>query len=248
MKGKIITLIGTALTLALSSTVAVAQSTKFPDRDFPEREEPTSVSESDDDIVAAAEEELSPDAMEILCVRFPLNSRCQGANAATPSPEDTEIEETAPEEDSTSPDNTIETTPDEEPFPGTDPEGITPAPDAPLPGTTPEGEVIPSEDDAPTNITPMPGGVTPEAAPSEDDAPTNITPMPGTTPEGEVTPSEDDDDAPTNITPAPGGLTPDSDSPSNMNKPGETTLPDSESPSSTEETPSEGGANILAPQ
>ena len=56
MKGKIITLIGTALTLALSSTVAVGQSTKFPNRDFPEREEPTSVSESDDSIVAAAED------------------------------------------------------------------------------------------------------------------------------------------------------------------------------------------------
>ena len=154
MKGKIITLIGTALTLALSSTVAVGQSTKFPNRDFPEREEPTSVSESDDSIVAAAEEELSPDAMEILCVRFPLNSRCQGANAVTPS-EDTELEvEETPVEDSTSPDNTIETTPDE--LPGTDPEGITPAPDAPLPGTVPGEEAAPSEDDAPTNITPMP--------------------------------------------------------------------------------------------
>ncbi|MEL6461887.1 MAG: hypothetical protein AAFQ91_27245, partial [Cyanobacteria bacterium J06621_15] len=217
MKGKFITLIGAALTLALSSTVAVAQSTKFPNRDFPEREEPTSVSESDDGIVAAAEEELSPDAMEILCVRFPLNSRCQGANAATPSPEDTEAEEIAPLEDNTSPDNTIETTPEEPlpgtapegitpapdaPLPGTVPEGVTPAPDAPLPGTTPEGvtpvpgtvpggEVTPSGDDAPTNITPIPGGVTPEAAPSEDDAPTNITPIPGgVTPE--AAPSEDD--------------------------------------------------------
>ncbi|MEO1558717.1 MAG: hypothetical protein AAFS12_03455, partial [Cyanobacteria bacterium J06632_19] len=85
MKGKFITLIGTALTLALSSTVAVAQSTKFPERDFPQREEPTKVSQADDTIVAAAEEKLSPDAMEILCKRFPLNSRCSGADAATPS-------------------------------------------------------------------------------------------------------------------------------------------------------------------
>ena len=222
MKGKFLTLIGTALTLALSSTVTVAQSTKFPERDFPEREEPTSISESDDNLVAAAEEELSPDAMKILCVRFPLNSRCSGANAVTPSSEDTE--ESMPSEDSISPDNNIETTPGA-PFPGTDTEELTPAPDAPLPGTVPEGEF----------------------APAPDDVPTNITPMPGTTPEGELTPSEDD--APTNITPMPGSITPDSDSPSNMDKPGETTLPDSDSPSNTEETtPNEGGANILTPQ
>ena len=96
MKGKFLTLIGTALTLALSSTVTVAQSTKFPSRDFPEREEPTKFAESDDNLVAAAEEKLSPDAMEILCVRFPLNSRCSGANAATPSPEESTTEESMP--------------------------------------------------------------------------------------------------------------------------------------------------------
>lgn len=158
MKSKFVTLIGTALTLALSSTVAVAQSTKFPEREFPEREAPTEVSESDDALVAAAEEKLSPDAMEILCVRFPLNSRCEGKAEATTSPENTNTEEITP------PDNTIETTPG-----------------APLPGTTPEGEVAPSEEeDAPTNMTPMPGGVTPEAAPSEDDAPTNMN-QPGDT-------------------------------------------------------------------
>ncbi|NJL80201.1 MAG: hypothetical protein HC917_17675 [Richelia sp. SM2_1_7] len=140
MKSKFVTLIGTALTLALSSTVAVAQSTKFPEREFPEREAPTEVSESDDALVAAAEEKLSPDAMEILCVRFPLNSRCEGKAEATTSPENTNTEEITP------PDNTIETTPG-----------------APLPGTTPEGEVAPSEDDAPTNMTPMPGGVTPRS-------------------------------------------------------------------------------------
>jgi hypothetical protein len=71
--------------------------------------------------------------------------------------------------------------------------------------------------------------------------------MPGTAPEGELTPSEDD--APINITPMP-GTTPDSDSPTNMNQPGETSLPDSDSPSNTEEeiNKDEDGANILAPQ
>ena len=72
--------------------------------------------------------------------------------------------------------------------------------------------------------------------------------MPGTSPEGEVTPAPDD--APTNITPMPGSITPDSDSPSNMDKPGETTLPDSNSSGNTEEETTEesgSGAKILAP-
>ncbi|MEB3218198.1 MAG: hypothetical protein VKN72_18480 [Nostocales cyanobacterium 94392] len=161
MKSKFITLIGTALTLALSSTVAVAQSNKFPNQDLPSGETTTETSEPSADgsnMVAASEEKLSPQAMEILCVRFPLNSRCEGKAEATTSPENTNTEEITP------PDNTIETTPD-----------------APLPGTTPEGEVAPSEDDAPTNITPIPGGVTPEATPSEDDAPTNLNQPGGTT-------------------------------------------------------------------
>ncbi|MBF2015844.1 MAG: hypothetical protein IGS23_11715 [Rivularia sp. T60_A2020_040] len=275
MKSKFVTLVGTVLTLALSSTVAVAQSNKFPERDFPSSETTTETSEPSADgsnMVAAAEEKLSPDAMEILCVRFPLNSRCEGKAEATTSPENTNTEEITP------PDNTIETTPG-----------------APLPGTTPEGEVAPSEDDAPTNMTPMPGGMTPEAIPSEDDAPTNMTPMPGgMTPEAipseddaptnmtpmpggmtpEAIPSEDDapanitpmpggmtpeaipsqDDGPTNITPMPGGVTPEAipsqdDAPTNLNQPGDTTLPDSNSPSNTEEeTTPDNGAGILAPQ
>ena len=94
----------------------------------------------------------------------------------------------------------------------------------------------------------MPGSAPEEVTPpSEDDAPTNINPAPSVTPEGESTEGSEDD-APTNINPMPGTI-PDSDSPTNMNKPGETSLPDSDSPSSTEEkTPSEGGAEILAPQ
>jgi len=271
MKSKFVTLIGTALTLALSSTVAVAQSNKFPNQDLPSGEATTETSEPSADgtnLVAAAEEKLSPQAMEILCVRFPLNSRCEGKGETTTSPENTNTEEVTP------PDNTIETTPG-----------------APLPGTTPEGEVAPS-DDAPTNMTPMPGGITPEATPSQDDAPTNMTPMPGgmtpeTTPNEdaptnmtpmpggiapEATPSQDDaptnmtpmpggmtpettpnEDAPTNMTPMPGGMTPETtpneDAPTNMNQPGGTTLPDSNSPNNTEEeTTPDDGAGILAPQ
>ncbi|MEO1375770.1 MAG: hypothetical protein AAFW70_15920, partial [Cyanobacteria bacterium J06635_10] len=182
MKGKFTTLIGTALTLALSSTVAVAQSTKFPDRDFQNLEETTETAESNESLVAAADEELSLEAMEILCKRFPLNSRCEGTNEPTNSPEEitTEEEEITPEENF-SPDNNIDTTPGA-PLPESS-EEMQPAPGAPLPESSPEGitpmpgsEEIPSADDAPTNINPMPGS---EEIPSADDAPTNINPMPG---------------------------------------------------------------------
>ncbi|MEA5595316.1 hypothetical protein VB797_13255, partial [Rivularia sp. UHCC 0363] len=110
MKGKFLSLIGTALTLALSSTVAVAQSNKFPSLD-PSAEGTTKTSESSSDgstLVAAAEEKLSPDAMEILCVRFPLNTRCEGKSTTT---ENTNTPETTPSEQTTPPDNSIETTP-----------------------------------------------------------------------------------------------------------------------------------------
>ena len=157
MKGKFLPLISTAITLALSSTVAVAQSTKFPNRDFDNSEATTETADKNESIVAAADEKLSPDAMEILCKRFPLNSRCEGANAETTSPEETDTE-VSPSEDSTSPENSIETEP----------------------GTTPEVEAAPEAEDAPTQITPLPG-TTPEveAAPEAEDSPTNITPVPG---------------------------------------------------------------------
>jgi len=246
MKGKFLTLIGTALTLAFSSTVAVAQSTKFPEGDFSNPEKNTEISESDDSLVAAADEKISPEAMEILCQRFPLNSRCDGTNEPTASPEDTTTEEAIPSENEISPENNIDTTP-EAPLPDSSGEGVTP-----IPGTAPEGEfTLPSEDDAPTNITPMPGSAPEgEVTPSiEGDAPTNITPMPGSAPEGEVTPSTEGD-APTNITPMPGSA-PEGDSPSNINKPEETTVPDSDSSKNTEQETTEGtesGVKILTPQ
>ena len=137
MKGKFLTLIGTALTLALSSTVAVAQSSKFPDRDFPNREETTETETSDsgESLVAAADEEISPEGMEILCQRFPLNSRCEGS--ATTSPAETNIEESTPSEENISPDNSIDTTPGA-PLPESSPEEMQPAPGTPIPESSPE--------------------------------------------------------------------------------------------------------------
>ncbi|MDP5338917.1 MAG: hypothetical protein NWQ28_10135, partial [Nodularia sp. (in: cyanobacteria)] len=65
MLGKYLTLIGTALTLALTTNVAVAESSKSP------------VAESDSlSINAPTEIKLSPEGMKILCERSPLNSRC----------------------------------------------------------------------------------------------------------------------------------------------------------------------------
>ena len=70
MKGKYLTLIGTALTLAFTANVAVAESSKSP------------VTESNSlSMNAPAEIKLSPAGMKILCERSPLNSRCPGGTA-----------------------------------------------------------------------------------------------------------------------------------------------------------------------
>ncbi|WP_414528887.1 hypothetical protein [Nodularia chucula] len=73
MKGKYLTLIGTALTLALTTNVAFAESSKSP------------VGESDSlSMNAPTEIKLSPEGMKILCERSPLNSRCPGGTALVP--------------------------------------------------------------------------------------------------------------------------------------------------------------------
>jgi hypothetical protein len=59
MKGKSLTLIGTAISLAFSGNVAMAQS-------------------SNSTTSAPTEIKMSPEGMKILCKRFPLNSRCPG--------------------------------------------------------------------------------------------------------------------------------------------------------------------------
>ncbi|MFM5982837.1 MAG: hypothetical protein ACKO9I_20440 [Sphaerospermopsis kisseleviana] len=67
MKGKSLTLIGTAMTLALTGNAAMAQSS-----------ESLLVESSDSSMGTAAEIKMSPEGMKILCQRFPLNSRCPG--------------------------------------------------------------------------------------------------------------------------------------------------------------------------
>jgi hypothetical protein len=67
MKGKSLTLIGTAMTLALTGNAAMAQSS-----------ESLLLESSDSSMGTAAEIKMSPEGMKILCQRFPLNSRCPG--------------------------------------------------------------------------------------------------------------------------------------------------------------------------
>lgn len=92
MKGKFLTLTGTALTLALTSNIAAAQITKFPE-----------LSQQQTETTAKTPEiKLSPEGMKILCEYFPLNSRCQGTSSNTTTPDST----TTPAPDSTTPDST----------------------------------------------------------------------------------------------------------------------------------------------
>jgi hypothetical protein len=120
MKGKYFALMGTAVFLALTSNVAVAQSTKFPQL------AKQSESNSESNNKPAAEMELAPDVMEILCKRFPLNSRCQAGAGTT--------ENTPAGSSTTEPMKPSEMKPSENtPPPGST---TTPAPDTTVPGTT----------------------------------------------------------------------------------------------------------------
>ncbi|WP_414521054.1 hypothetical protein [Umezakia ovalisporum] len=62
MKGKYLILIGTALTLALSANIAIAESG-----------------------TSSREIKLSPEGLKLLCEQFPLNSRCQNGIPTTPT-------------------------------------------------------------------------------------------------------------------------------------------------------------------
>jgi hypothetical protein len=73
MNAKYLSLIGTALTLALTTNAAFAESSKSP------------IVESDSlSMNPAAEIKLSPEGMKILCERSPLNSRCPEGQALVP--------------------------------------------------------------------------------------------------------------------------------------------------------------------
>ncbi|TBR61119.1 hypothetical protein B4U84_09960 [Westiellopsis prolifica IICB1] len=155
MKGKFITLTGAALTLALTSNIAAAQSTKFPELSQNQQNQETTTS--------PPEIKLSPEGKKILCEYFPLNSRCQGASSNTTTPDSTTPDSTTtPAPDSTTPDSTTTPAPD-----SSSPTQITPAPDSTIPAP---------DSSSPTQMTPAPDSTTP--AP-DSSSPTQITPGSG---------------------------------------------------------------------
>ncbi|WP_016951529.1 hypothetical protein [Anabaena sp. PCC 7108] len=132
MKGKFLTLIGTALTLVLTTNVAMAESSQSP-----VAEESSSSSTN-----SPTEIKMSPLGMKILCERFPLNSRCPGGTPLNSSiPTSTAEPATTPAESTTSPESTAEpaTTPAES-------------------GTLPAIPTAPDSGNS-TNLTPAPGSM-----------------------------------------------------------------------------------------
>ena len=171
MMGKSLTLIGTALSLALTTNIAVAESSKSP------------IAQSSSESTSAPTEiKMSPEGMKILCEYFPLNSRCPGGTALTPSAAPGSTTAPAETTPSTAPGSTTvpaETTPsnitppDSTPAPGS----VTP-PDSGTPQSTPAPGTTPAEPGAPSNLTPAPGTVTPSepGAPTEPGANSPSTP------------------------------------------------------------------------
>jgi len=140
MKGKYLTLIGTALTLALTSNVAHAQASKFRVQQLNESAgQPVQASTGEAISQATAqpapEHKLRSDVLKILCQDFPLNSRCQGS-AASSSTSDTKPSDTKKNPDSTPGNATPGQAPSETGTPGSR-KGAPPdsAPLSPTPGS-----------------------------------------------------------------------------------------------------------------
>jgi hypothetical protein len=195
MKKKFLTLFGTALTLALASNVAVAQS-------------PSGESTS-----APSDIKMSPEGMEILCKNFPMNSRCGGgaAQAQPTSPSETPAEGTSGRMNR-------RTTPEAVPAPGATDGPVTPAP-VPPPGATDSPSTptsVPAP--APGNMNIPPGTPVPGPAPDNMTPPGSSvpTPTPGATDSPSGSPTEAP--APDSMT-APGSSDKPEASPSTEKKP-----------------------------
>ncbi|TAE52808.1 MAG: hypothetical protein EAZ87_24545 [Nostocales cyanobacterium] len=98
MKRKLLTLVGTAITLAFTSNVAMAQS-------------------NDSSTGAPPEIKMSPEGMKILCLHFPLNSRCPGGIpldrgfSVTPQTPNTNVESNSVDNNTTVDTTTVPVTP-----------------------------------------------------------------------------------------------------------------------------------------
>jgi outer membrane biosynthesis protein TonB len=135
---------------------------------------------------AAPEKPMSPQAMEILCKRFPLNSRCQGG-AATPASTDSagaasSTTPTTSPSGSTTPDKPAEPTTPAAGAPPADP--MAPKSDAAPPADAPKSDAAPpadapKSDAAPSADAPKSDAAAPADAPKSDD-------MKGDMPKGDM--------------------------------------------------------------
>jgi hypothetical protein len=133
---------------------------------------------------AAPEKPMSPQAMEILCKRFPLNSRCQGGAATPASTDSAGASSTTP---TTSPSGS--TTPDKPAEPTTPAAGAPPAdPMAPKSDAAPPADA-PKSDAAPSADAPKSDAAAPADAPKSDD-------MKGDMPKGDMPKGDMPKDAP----------------------------------------------------
>ncbi|AFY48737.1 hypothetical protein Nos7524_2923 [Nostoc sp. PCC 7524] len=154
--GKSLTLIGTALTLAITANVSVAQSSKSP------------VAQSIGSSASSPTEiKLSPEGFKILCERFPLNSRCAGGQAVTPNNSGSTTVETQPSETISTPESTIvpESNPTESTTPA--PENTTLPASNPAESTTPapESTTLPASNPV-ESTTPAPATISPNQLPN----------------------------------------------------------------------------------
>ncbi|MDJ0774254.1 MAG: hypothetical protein QNJ49_12665 [Mastigocoleus sp. MO_167.B18] len=146
MKGKLFTLFGTVLTLALAGNAAVVQA------------------EGESKAPSAEDINISAEGMEILCEKTPWNSRCEGSQATTG---DTDAEKITVPADTT--DTTDTTTPDVTAPDVTVPDATNINPVTPAPGTTTPDAVTPDATDSDsTNINPTPDSTTDEVTPDSD--------------------------------------------------------------------------------
>lgn len=158
MKGKSLSVIGTAIILAFTSNVAMAQSSE------------SLLAESDSSVGSAAEIKMSPEGMKILCERFPLNSRCpngiplnQGFSRPAPAPESNSVESSG--EKNSLDATTVPVTPTV-PTPENSTENstqLTPVPDMPSPVESNQGENM---NPGAGSTQELPTGILPQVAPS----------------------------------------------------------------------------------
>jgi hypothetical protein len=191
MKEKCLSLIGTALTLALTSNVAIAQSSR--------------ILLAQENSPSTGEIKMSPEGMKILCENFPLNSRCQGGASATPSaPGGTTSPEAQPSNTDTTPTDT--TAPEDTTIEPNTP-GMSPNPGVTTPGRTRNQipEVMPDTTIPDENLAPEPGVDMPDTTTPDD-----LNPAPGVDPN---IPNE-------GLTPMPGADTPDTNAPDDGLTPG----------------------------